>query len=90
MDMYAASGHRNITVKFFTESGQKSMVPHPLNERKQDTVLEEYTESIKEHGNVSGIRGDPWAVFSPGGVGPYLICLLYTSDAADDTPCVDL
>eukprot|EP00831_Metopus_contortus_P002349 TRINITY_DN10862_c0_g1_i1.p1 TRINITY_DN10862_c0_g1~~TRINITY_DN10862_c0_g1_i1.p1 ORF type:complete len:160 (-),score=1.30 TRINITY_DN10862_c0_g1_i1:10-489(-) len=25
-----------------------------------------------------------------GDIGPYYTCLLYTSDAADDTPCVDL
>eukprot|EP00959_Pyramimonas_sp_CCMP1952_P368765 7724312-Pyramimonas_sp.AAC.1 len=72
-DMYAVTGQRDITVKFFTESGQRTMKPHPLNERRQDTVVAEYTESIKEDGNVAGVRGDPWAVFSPGGQLPYLM-----------------
>ena len=29
-------------------------------------------------------------VVGPNGAGKSSICLLYTSDAADDTPCVDL
>eukprot|EP00959_Pyramimonas_sp_CCMP1952_P023200 487962-Pyramimonas_sp.AAC.1 len=40
--------------------------------------------------NLGGILGDDAFVLLASPPPPFSDCLLYTSDAADDTPCVDL
>eukprot|EP00959_Pyramimonas_sp_CCMP1952_P304293 6368476-Pyramimonas_sp.AAC.1 len=74
LDDFAVPGYRNINgVKFFTEGGQKTMEPHPLNKRRQDSVVRDYADGVKIDGAVQGVRGEPWALFSPGGKLPYLM-----------------
>ena len=50
-------GVKNIP---FYAGGQAVIRRHPLNDRRQDKVLEEYTKSVKEKGIVRGVRGDAW------------------------------
>ena len=40
---------------------------------------------LRVHGGLRRVHGGPWRVH-----GESMVCLLYTSDAADDMQCVDL
>ena len=52
----------NVTLKFFDIRGNWMLTAHPqANPRKQDQTIEDYVESIQEHGYVPGVRGAPWA-----------------------------
>ena len=64
-------GSENRTLQFFTEDGKRNLLPHELNTRKHDVVKNAYKKSITTNGLVRGVRGEPWAVASPDGGGPY-------------------
>lgn len=49
---------------FHTETGQPNFVCHELNCREHDVVLDEYVESILEHGIVQKARGSLYATLS--------------------------
>ena len=56
---------------------------HPINNRSQQQVLRQYVASVKEVGNIPGVRGQPWGVLSDGGDGrPYLMLTYGTLSAA--------
>eukprot|EP00959_Pyramimonas_sp_CCMP1952_P407183 8533888-Pyramimonas_sp.AAC.1 len=65
-NVYAIPGKRGITVPWYV-NGEKSMLPHPNNERRQDQVVQEYAEKVAEYGHVPGVRGDPWCTLHPDG-----------------------
>jgi hypothetical protein len=46
-------------------------LPNELNTKKHDVVKNAYKKSITTNGLVRGVRGEPWAVASPDGGGPY-------------------
>ena len=47
-------------------------------------VAQRLRHSVRKNDTAARLAGDEFAVVLPG------TCLLYTSDAADDLPCVDL
>eukprot|EP00959_Pyramimonas_sp_CCMP1952_P365514 7655088-Pyramimonas_sp.AAC.1 len=64
----------NVTIPFFNAAGVFQLTAHPTaNPRKQDQTVEDYVESIEEHGYVPGVRGVPWAQRNPEAGGPYLM-----------------
>ena len=64
-------GSENRTLQFFTEDGKRNLLPHEPNTRKHDVVKNAYKKSITTNGLVRGVRGEPWAVASLDGGGPY-------------------
>ena len=55
----------NITIPWFDQNGRPNIQRHPLNMRKQDSVLERYVASILQKGIFTGVRSEAWMVFSP-------------------------
>ena len=47
-------------IPFFSPTGQRMIQRHPLNDRRQDQVLQEYIRSVESKGIVRGVRGDAW------------------------------
>lgn len=46
---------------FISENDQRRHIcRHPLNSRRQDTVLAEYTKSVQSKGIIRGVRGEAW------------------------------
>ncbi|CAK0790124.1 unnamed protein product [Prorocentrum cordatum] len=66
-NVYTAPGKRGITVPWYDSNGDKTMVPHIQNERKQDQVVQECAEKVAEFGNVPGVRGQPWCTLHTSG-----------------------
>ena len=62
----------NITIPWFDQHGRPNIQRHPLNMRKQDSVLERYVASILEKGIVTGVRSEAWMIFSPNRTFPAL------------------
>jgi hypothetical protein len=62
---------KNQTVPFFDNRGRPQVGPHPDNLRSHHHVLRKYIATVKRFGVLSGVRGDPWAILSPDGVGPH-------------------
>ena len=48
-----------MTLQYFTPEGNKALVRHPLNARKQDAVVMEYEKWVKEYGVLQQVRGSP-------------------------------
>ena len=49
-----------------------------------------YDDILSENGVFAKVESDGYIVSAAMGAVPLKSCLLYTSDAADDLPCVDL
>lgn len=66
----------NVIPWFDKATGAPNFRPHPLNVRQHDTVLDEYEESILEHGIAQDCRGRLFATMSmhpvPGKVGQFM------------------
>ncbi len=61
-------------INFTNAEGQWQLVPHNMNTRRQDAVVDEYIESILDYGYMPGCRSGPWAQLSERGtpeVGPF-------------------
>lgn len=50
------------TVSWFNDSGDKMVIRHPLNQRKQTSVRKAYVRKITAHGIMDGCRSQPWLV----------------------------
>ena len=61
-----------ITIPWYSSTGERNIIRHPVNQRRQDCVVRCYAESIKRRGIVCGVRSEPWMVYSPGRVFPAL------------------
>lgn len=57
-------GQQAGSIPWFGPHGDKNCIPHPENIRRHDTVVQEYIESVNEHGVVQDCRGRLYAVQS--------------------------
>jgi hypothetical protein len=60
-------------LKFFDDHHVRQLQSHPLNQRSQPSTLQKYVSSIRDTGNIVGVRGAPWACYSAGGKPPFLM-----------------
>ena len=51
---------RNLSWFIGGNEQQKQLIRHPLNGRRQDTVLKEYIKSVQTRGIIKGVRGEAW------------------------------
>ena len=54
------------TVPWFLPDGNKGIIRHPLNARKQLSIRLRYTRGVLQHGILEGCRGEPWLLATPG------------------------
>ena len=54
-----AQAEEDVTLKYFTQSGERALERHALNDREQDTVVAEYMNSVMEKGVMANMRGRP-------------------------------
>ena len=62
---------KNRHVKLFSEDGARLFEMQSDNIRDQKVVEDDYVRSVLTKGNVSGVRGQPWAVLSEGEQPPF-------------------
>jgi hypothetical protein len=55
-----------VTVPWLNEAGEKMVIRHHLNLRKQTSVKKAYIRKILAHGIMDGCRSQPWLVQFPG------------------------
>ena len=55
----------SVNSPFKDASGTWLLKAHRVNSRQQQQVVEDYVESICEHGYMPGVRGAAWAQYSP-------------------------
>ena len=51
---------RNVPFFGSGNDQQRKICRHPLNNRRQDTVLAEYVRSVQTRGIIRGVRGEAW------------------------------
>eukprot|EP00969_Alexandrium_andersonii_P173788 7682723-Alexandrium_andersonii.AAC.1 len=61
-----------VTTPLVKADGSPNIQAHPLNQRHQEQVLRQYVSSIKQYGNIPGVRGSPWLVAPEKDDGPFL------------------
>ena len=51
------------TLSFYDDATPPRRLPvdHPLNQRDQEVIVEEYAQSIMRYGNAPSVRSAPWA-----------------------------
>ena len=59
---YGASSGSGTRLAFFSAAGDRLLYRHPLNARRQDTVLERYIEGVLSYGILPNVRGSAVAV----------------------------
>jgi hypothetical protein len=64
--IFAAYSVGRTNIPWFNPAGLPSMMRHRLNARQQGVVKRRWVESIREKGIIGGVRGEPWAQWSPG------------------------
>jgi hypothetical protein len=55
---------------FFSPDGARLINPHPMNDRKQRSVIKEYKARLLSEGLVEDARGAAWFVLRPEEGGP--------------------
>ena len=53
-------GIKNVPFFVSENDQQRHICRHPLNSRRQDLVLAEYTKSVQSRGIIRGVRGEAW------------------------------
>ena len=59
---YGTSSGSGTRIHFFSPAGDRLLFRHPLNSRRQDTVLERYVEGVLSYGILPNVRGAAVAV----------------------------
>jgi hypothetical protein len=62
---------RKVHVDFYDAEGNRQLVTHELNHRRQAAVINQYVKSICSNGLSQKVRGEACAVPSKGGGSPY-------------------